>query len=106
MENDLPVALASDFNPGSAPSGNMQLLSSLACTKMKMTPIETLNAMTINTAFAMGLEETHGTISLGKKANVMITKSISSLARIPYSFGENSIEQVILNGKVITPDVS
>jgi imidazolonepropionase len=102
IENDLPVALASDFNPGSAPSGNMQLLSSLACTKMKMTPIETLNAMTINTAFAMGLEETHGTISLGKKANVLITKSISSLARIPYSFGENSIEQVILNGKVMS----
>lgn len=101
IENDLPVALASDFNPGSAPSGNMQLLSSLACTKMKMTPIETLNAMTINTAHAMGLEETHGTISLGKRANVMITKSISSLARIPYSFGENSIEQVILKGKVM-----
>ena len=101
IENDLPVALASDFNPGSAPSGNMQLLSSLACTKMKMTPIETLNAMTINTAHAMGLEETHGTISLGKRANVMITKSISSLARIPYSFGQNSIEQVILKGKVM-----
>ena len=101
IENDLPVALASDFNPGSAPSGNMQLLSSLACTKMKMTPIETLNAMTINTAHAMGLEETHGTISLGKRAIVMITKSISSLARIPYSFGENSIEQVILKGKVM-----
>ena len=102
MENDLPVALASDFNPGSAPSGNMQLLSSLACTKMKMTPIETLNAMTINTAYAMGLEKTHGTITIGKKANVMITKPISSLARIPYSFGENSIEQVILGGKVIS----
>lgn len=102
MENDLPIALASDFNPGSAPSGNMQLLSSLACTKMKMTPIETLNAMTINTAYAMGLEKTHGTITIGKKANVMITKPISSLARIPYSFGENSIEQVILGGKVIS----
>lgn len=102
MENDLPVALASDFNPGSSPSGNMQLLSSLACTKMKMTPIETLNAMTINTAYAMGLENTHGTITIGKKANVMITKPISSLARIPYSFGENSIEQVILAGKVVS----
>ena len=101
MENGLPVALASDFNPGSAPSGNMQLLSSLACTKMKMTPVETLNAMTINTAYAMGLEKTHGTITIGKKANVMITKPISSLARIPYSFGENSIEQVILNGKMM-----
>lgn len=102
MENNLPVALASDFNPGSSPSGNMQLLSSLACTKMKMTPIETLNAMTINTAYAMGLEKTHGTITIGKKANVMITKPISSLARIPYSFGENSIEQVILAGKVVS----
>jgi imidazolonepropionase len=102
LENDLPVALASDFNPGSSPSGNMQLLSSLACTKMKMTPIETLNAMTINTAYAMGLENTLGTITIGKKANVMITKPLSSLARIPYSFGENSIEQVILGGKVVS----
>jgi len=105
MENDLPVALASDFNPGSSPSGNMQLLSSLACTKMKMTPIETLNAMTINTAYAMGLEKTHGTITIGKKANVMITKPISSLARIAYSFGENSIEQVILGGKVVASNI-
>ena len=105
MENDLPVALASDFNPGSSPSGNMQLLSSLACTKMKMTPIETLNAMTINTAYAMGLEKTHGTITIGKMANVMITKPISSLARIAYSFGENSIEQVILGGKVVASNI-
>jgi len=105
MENDLPVALASDFNPGSAPSGNMQLLSSLACTKMKMTPIEALNAMTINTAYAMGLENTHGTITIGKQANVMITTQLSSLARIPYSFGENCIEQVILNGKVVASNI-
>ncbi|RFC55465.1 imidazolonepropionase [Brumimicrobium aurantiacum] len=96
---DLPFALASDFNPGSAPSGNMQLLTSIACTKMNLTPIETLNATTINTAYAMGISETHGTISVGKKANIMITKPISSLARIPYSFGENNIETVILNGK-------
>lgn len=100
IAEDLPVALASDFNPGSAPSGNMQFLTSLACTKMSMTPIETLNAVTLNTAFAMGIESSHGSISVGKKANLLITKPISSLARIPYSFGENIIETVLLNGKV------
>jgi len=100
MEANLPVALASDYNPGSAPSGNMQLVTSLACAKMKMTPIEALNAVTINTAFAMGIEQTHGSISVGKKANIMITSPMDSLARIPYSFGENNIEQVFLNGKI------
>ena len=99
IDHDLPVALASDYNPGSAPSGNMQFLLSLACAKMKMTPIEALNSVTINAAYAMGLEATHGTISLGKKANIIITKPINSLARIPYSFGENSIEAVFINGK-------
>ena len=104
MEHDLPVALASDFNPGSAPSGNMQLLTSLACTKMKMTPVETLNAITINTADAMGLGDTHGSISIGKKANLIITKRMDDLARIPYSFGENNVASTILNGKVFTPN--
>ncbi len=99
IAEDLPLALASDFNPGSSPSGNMQLLTSIACTKMNMTPIETLNATTLNTAYAMGISDTHGSITVGKKANIMITKEISSLARIPYSFGENIIETVILNGK-------
>lgn len=98
---DLPVALASDFNPGSSPSGNMQLLTSFGCVKMKMTPIEALNAVTLNTAYAMGLEKTHGSISLGKVANILITKPMESLVRIPYSFGENSIEHVILNGEVV-----
>lgn len=102
MENGLPVAIASDFNPGSAPSGNMQLLTSLACTKMNMTPVEALNAITINTAVAMDLGETHGSISVGKKANILITKPMSALARIPYSFGENNIESVLLNGKVFS----
>ena len=101
IDAGLPVALASDYNPGSAPSGNMQLVTSLACTKMNMTPVEALNATTLNTAYAMGIAETHGSITEGKKANLMITKSISSLARIPYSFGENSIETVILNGEVV-----
>lgn len=97
---DLPLALASDYNPGSSPSGNMQLLTSIACTKMNMTPVETLNATTLNTAYAMGISNSHGSISVGKKANIMITHPISSLARIPYSFGENNIETVILNGKM------
>ena len=100
IDAGLPVALASDFNPGSSPSGNMQFLTSLACTKMKMTPVEALNAVTLNTAYAMGIEETHGSISIGKKANILITKPMESLARIPYSFGENNIETVILNGEV------
>lgn len=98
---DLPVALASDYNPGTAPSGNMQLITTLACTKMNMTPVETLNATILNTAYAMGIADTHGSITVGKKANLMITKEISSLARIPYSFGENVIETVILNGEII-----
>lgn len=101
IDNDLPVALATDYNPGSSPSGNMQLLTSFACTKMKMTPNETINATTINTAYAMGLENSHGTISLGKKANLVITKPMESVALIPYSFGQNSIETVILNGKLM-----
>lgn len=104
IENQLPVAIASDFNPGSAPSGNMQLLTSLACAKMKMTPIEALNAITINSADAMDLADTHGSISIGKKANILITKPMNALARIPYSFGENNIESVYLNGKLFQKD--
>lgn len=100
IDAGLPVAIASDYNPGSSPSGNMQFLLSLACAKMKITPIEALNAVTINSAYAMGVEKDYGSITLGKKANVVITESMSSLARIPYSFGENNIETVIVNGIV------
>ena len=95
MENDLPVALASDFNPGSTPSGNLSFVWSLACVKMKMTPEEALNALTINAAYAMDLSETHGTISLGKKTPLILTKQIPSLAYIPYSFGDQLIERLI-----------
>lgn len=102
IENNLPLAVASDYNPGTTPSGNLQLLLSLACIQLRLTPEEAINAMTINTAYAMGLSETHGTISIGKKANVMLTKAIPSLAFMPYSFGENTIEQVILNGKIFS----
>ena len=95
MDNDLPVALASDFNPGSTPSGNLSFVWSLACVKMKMTPEEALNALTINAAYAMELSDTHGTISLGKKTPIIITKEIPSLAYIPYAFGDNHIDRFI-----------
>ena len=95
MDNDLPVALASDFNPGSTPSGNLSFVWSLACVKMKMTPEEALNALTINAAAAMGISDTHGTISLGKRTKVIITKEIPSLAYIPYSFGDQLVERLI-----------
>ncbi len=95
----LPVALASDYNPGSTPSGNMPFLLTLACTQMKMTPEEAFNAATINGAYAMGIEKTHGSITKDKIANVFITEKLPSLTSIPYYFGRNVIEKVILNGK-------
>lgn len=97
----MPLVLASDYNPGSTPSGNMNLVVALACIQMKLTPEEAINAATINGAFAMNLEATHGSITVGKKANFFITKSIPSYAFIPYSFGSNWIESVYLNGKKI-----
>ncbi len=101
IESGLPIAIASDFNPGSAPSGNIPLMISLACIKMKMTPEECFNATTINTSYTLELLKTHGSISKGKIANVYITEKIPSIAFIPYSFGKNCIETVILNGEVI-----
>lgn len=97
----LPVALATDFNPGSTPSGNMNFVVATACIKMKMTPEEAINAATINGAYAMGLSETHGSITKGKKANLIITKPISSYYQIPYAFGSNLIEDVLIEGEII-----
>jgi len=99
MEKGLPVALASDYNPGSSPSGNMNFVASLGCTQLKMTPEEVINATTINTAYAMGVEKELGSICVGKKANLFITKPIPSYAYLPYSFGKNVIEKVMINGK-------
>lgn len=99
IEAGLPLAIASDFNPGSAPSGNMPLMLSLACIKMKMTPEEAINAATINTAHALELNETHGSITIGKIANIFITRPMPSLAFMPYAFGSNVIDKVILKGK-------
>jgi len=101
MKAGLPVALASDFNPGSSPSGNMQFILSLGCIKLKMTPEESINAVTINSAYAMGLSEELGSITIGKIANVFITKPIPSYQFMPYAYGSNKVESVILNGKLI-----
>lgn len=100
IDAGLPVALASDYNPGSSPSGNMNFIQSLACLKYGMTPEETIHATTINSAYAMGISESYGSIAKGKVANLFITKEISSYAVIPYSFGSNLIETVILNGEI------
>ena len=97
----LPLALATDFNPGTTPSGNMNFVVATACIKMKMTPEEAINAATINGAYAMGLSQTHGSITKGKKANLMITKPLTSYYQLPYAFGSNLIDTVIINGITI-----
>lgn len=101
IDAGLPVCLASDYNPGSCPSGNMPLLLTLACTQLKMTPEEAINAVTINGAAAMELEQEIGTIAIGKRANLIITKEIPSLGYIPYDFGNNPVEKLIINGSII-----
>lgn len=101
IDAGLAVAVASDYNPGSSPSGNMNFMLSLCCVQYKMTPEEAINAATINSAYAMDLSKTHGSIAIGKQANVFITNEIPSYAFIPYSFGSNLVETVIINGKVI-----
>ncbi|MFZ6013924.1 MAG: imidazolonepropionase [Bacteroidota bacterium] len=100
IEAGLPLAIASDYNPGSAPSGNMPLMIALACIKLKMTPEEAINAATINTAFALELQATHGSIGKGKPANIFITEPMPSLAFLPYAFGSRLVSTIILNGKI------
>ena len=97
----LPVALASDYNPGSSPSGDMKFIMSLGCIRLRMLPEEVINAVTINSAYAMGISDTHGSIARGKVANVFITKEIPTYEFMPYAFGSNLIETVILKGKII-----
>jgi len=101
IDNGLPLALASDFNPGSTPSGNMNFVIATACIKMNMTPEEAINAATLNGAYAMNLSDMVGSITKGKKANFIITKKIPSYGFIPYSFGSNLIDTVFINGKLI-----
>ncbi|KAA3618437.1 MAG: imidazolonepropionase [Calditrichaeota bacterium] len=101
IDAGLPIALASDYNPGSAPSGNMNFIVSLACVKMKMNPNEAINAATLNGAYAMGLENQLGSITVGKLANIIVTKPIDSHEELPYSFGENLIDQVYIKGNLV-----
>lgn len=98
IDAGLPLALATDYNPGSTPSGNMNFVVATACIKMRLTPEEAINAATINGAYAMGLSKTHGSITKGKMANLIITKPIPSYGYLPYAFGSNLIDAVIING--------
>lgn len=103
IDAGLPVAMASDFNPGSSPSGNMQFILSMACIKYRMLPEEAIHAVTINGAYAMGLSQDYGSIARGKMANLFITRPIPTYAFMPYAFGSNKVETVILNGQLISP---
>jgi len=101
IDEGLAVAMATDFNPGSSPSGNMQLILSMASILYRLTPEEAINACTINGAYAMGLSEETGTITVGKKADIFITKEIPTIEYLPYYYGSNKVETVILNGKIV-----
>lgn len=103
MDAGLPIAMASDFNPGSSPSGNMQFILSMACIKYRMLPEEAIHALTLNGAYAMGLSETHGSIARGKIANLFITKPIPGIEFMPYAYGSNKVETIILNGEICLP---
>lgn len=96
------IALASDFNPGSSPSGNMNMVISMSCIQMKMLPEEAINAATLNGAYAMELEKEVGSITIGKRANLIITKPIPSIAYLPYAFGSNLIDKVLINGEIFS----
>ncbi|MFM7814890.1 MAG: amidohydrolase family protein, partial [Flavobacteriales bacterium] len=96
IDRGLPLALATDFNPGSAPSGNMNLVNSLACMRMRMTPEEVIHASTQNGAYAMGLENEYGSIERGKQAALIITRQLESVGEMMYSFGQSPIERMIL----------
>lgn len=100
IDAGLPLAIASDYNPGSSPSGNMNFMISLACVQYKMTPEEAINAATINSAYAMNLSQTHGSIAIKKQANIFITKEIPGYEFLPYSFANNLVETVIINGQI------
>ena len=99
IDAGLPVALASDFNPGSSPSGKMSFVCTLACLYLGMSPEEAINASTLNSAYAMGVMEQAGSFVKGKQANLFITKKLPSLASLPYSFGSDLIDSVMLNGE-------
>jgi imidazolonepropionase len=101
IDANCAVAIASDYNPGSSPSGNMNMVVSMSCIQMRMLPEEAINAATINGAYAMQLENEVGSITVGKKANLIFTKQVPSLAYLPYAFGNNLIDKIMINGKFI-----
>jgi imidazolonepropionase len=101
IDAGLPLAVATDYNPGSAPSGNMNFVVSSACIKLKLTPEEAINAATINGAYAMGISNMYGSITRGKKANLIITKPLNHYSEIPYAFAHNPVERVIINGQLL-----
>jgi len=100
IDAGVPISLASDYNPGSSPSGKMSLVVAMACIQLKLTPEEAINAATLNGAFGMGVEKELGSIAVGKRANVFVTRRIPSLAYIPYAFGSDHIETVIIGGEI------
>ena len=99
LSNGIPFAIASDFNPGSSPSGNMNFILSLACNKLKLSTEQAINAATLNGAYAMGVSQTTGSITKGKAANIIITSEINSINDLPYFYGDNLIDKVLINGK-------
>ena len=101
IEAGLPLALASDYNPGSSPSGNMKLIMSFGMIRLRMLPEEVINAVTINGAYAMGISDSHGSITPGKVANMFITREIPSYQFLPYAYGSDLVERVIIGGKEI-----
>ncbi|WP_179338894.1 imidazolonepropionase [Winogradskyella ludwigii] len=101
IDAGLPLAIATDYNPGSSPSGNMNFVVSAACVKLRLTPEEAINAATVNGAYAMGISNMYGSITRGKKANLIITKPMDHYSEIPYAFAHNPVEQVIINGRLL-----
>ena len=101
LSNEIPFAIASDYNPGSSPSGNMNFILSLACNKLKLTTEQAINAATINGAYAMGLSHKTGSITKGKIANVIITSEIESINDLPYFYGDNLVDKILINGEEI-----
>lgn len=101
MQAGLPVAMASDYNPGSSPSGNMQLVLSFACVNYRMLPEEAINATTINSAYAMGISDSHGSIAVGKRANFYITTPIPTYEYLPYAYGENKVARTFIGGREV-----
>jgi imidazolonepropionase len=102
IDANAAVVLASDYNPGSSPSGNMNFVTSLSCIQLRMLPEEVVNAATINGAYAMGVEDHVGSITLGKKANLIVTRPVPSLAYLFYRFGNNLVDKVMLNGQWVS----